>query len=208
MVRATGTTESRSSYSSTRNSFLLAKISLTCYIYLVASPDKSSTYRWNICVSVAIVCITAVLTSFFASCSVSITISGLSLGLSYQQVLDLKGNPSFKTGSPLPTRIEYWHEHTPQGPPLYIVFDEQQKITEIGGGLPQLNGRDASSYTLKDIERELGPSLASSFGHQYESETTVNREYVYLKYPNHHLLVRRSEPFDLEFILFNSHQRF
>ena len=83
-------------------------------------------------------------------------------------------------------------------PTLNVVFNEEGYVHRLEGGIPEIDGRDASALTPDQLQATLGPA----------SRTGKNRliggsETITLSFPDHRLLVERQNN-ENRFILFRA----
>ena len=79
-----------------------------------------------------------------------------------------------------------------------IVYDESGSIHRLEGGVPEVNGEDASRWTAIQFEQTLGPAALGG-----SSRTVGETGRSHLAYPEHRLLIY-FEPAGNRFVLFRS----
>lgn len=132
----------------------------------------------------------------------AVTVSGLSLGATRQEILRKLGQPSFQAGAPDLTHVEYWNNPSKACPILAIDFKPDGTTTRIEGGLPEIDGEDVRSWSLSEVERRLGPADGATSSAAFSSGGTQVDGDAYLRYPDRHLLVRWHPDTGVCFILF------
>lgn len=132
----------------------------------------------------------------------AVTISRLSLTATRDGVLRTHGQPSFQSGNPQPDHVEYWNSPAASGHTLSVDFHPDGTITRIEGGRPEIDGQDVSAWSLREIERRLGPSDGGTSSTAFSSGGSQVDSDAYLRYPDRHLLVRSHPDSGVCFILF------
>ncbi|MCA9778549.1 MAG: hypothetical protein KC800_17595 [Candidatus Eremiobacteraeota bacterium] len=79
-----------------------------------------------------------------------------------------------------------------------IVYDESGSIHRLEGGIPEVDGEDASHWTADQFAQSLGPAALGG-----SSRTVGETGRSHLAYPEHRLLIY-FEPTGNRFVLFKS----
>lgn len=122
------------------------------------------------------------------------TVSGLALGDSPEQVQKVLGTPSFRSVINDSITWEYWSKNKDQRN-LYLTF-ERDKATRIEGGNPEIDGQSCLKWSGPELISRLGsPSHGGVGGEKGGSGHT------FLAYPQYRLLVQQ-ENGENHFVLF------
>jgi hypothetical protein len=122
-----------------------------------------------------------------------VTISGLSLDDTRDSVASHLQNEDFRSFSPGEWE-ERWYRMDDNG--INVVYDESGSVHNIVGGVPEIDGADATHWTLDQIEGALGP--APMVG---SSREVGDAAQGHLSYPQHRLLIYL-KPAGNRFLLF------
>lgn len=123
-----------------------------------------------------------------------VTVSGLALGDSAEQVQKVLGTPSFRSQVANSITWEYWPKKQDQRQ-LSVTF-EQDKATRIEGGDPEVDGQSCLKWSSPELLSRLGsPSHGGAGGEKGGASHT------FLAYPEYRLLVQQ-ENGENHFILF------
>lgn len=127
-----------------------------------------------------------------------VTICGLHLGMTAQQVEESMGEPNFTSTSHGAYIMEYWSDS--DRPPL-MVWTDSATVYKIEGGIPEVDGQNALQWDNRQVLSALGPPKYGGKGG--EANTSGH---TFLSYPAHRLLIQR-EHSQNKFILFRSGRR-
>jgi hypothetical protein len=127
-----------------------------------------------------------------------VTVSGLTLAATREQVFAVLGQPSFQQDQSRPTHVEYWS----QSPSLSIDFHPDGSTLRLQGGRPEINGEDVRHWSLEKVERYLGPPSGASQGTSLSNGGSPIEGDAFLKYPERRLLVVWNPESGTDFILF------
>lgn len=124
--------------------------------------------------------------------------------MSYQDVLNRLGPPSFREGATPSSveSIEYWGDPSTITPTLKIAFDGLNQVCKLEGGRPETDGVDVTQWDLRPLERALGPpsGVSSSQSLSRGSDERVGEST--LQYKERGLLVTWSASKGTSFLLF------
>lgn len=124
-----------------------------------------------------------------------VTVSGLSLFLTVDQVEEKLGKANFRTRAYGAYILEYWSQ---KDRPQLKVWSADNVVYKIEGGIPEIDGQNALNWDLDAIETKLGPA-----SHGGRSGEVGGTGHSFLAYPDHRLLIQRDNA-KTKFILFKS----
>ncbi len=131
-----------------------------------------------------------------------VTISGLTLEQSLDEVQQILGPPSFRRGTPNPHHVEYWHlSNSPEV--LTIALDDSGRIKGLAGGVPEIDGRPVSELGPEQALYLLGTPSSGTWNRERigKASELVQREQT-LIYKHLNLLVKVETNGTLAFHLF------
>lgn len=176
--------------------------------------------RSNFAVILVVLALAALLAPRCGPSHARVTISGLDLGVSQQEIESRFGPPSFQLGTP-PHRQEYWAFKTPAlERDLLVALSQDGRAHQLQGGDPQIDGQSVKAWSPDQVMSALGtPSKVASSKSlcpkhsaqcdrdcSYSKYTTVvlgrNTSQASLSYPDLNLIVNWSSQNGTEFVLF------
>jgi hypothetical protein len=131
----------------------------------------------------------------FHSDQVQVTISSLDLDDTKESVASHLRANDYRNFNPSEWE-ERWYRMDSTG--LNVTYDQSGSVYKIEGGVPQINGVEATQWSLEQFESALGP--ASFVG---SSSAVGEPGRGHLSYPQHRLLIY-IEPTGNRFLLFES----
>lgn len=182
-------------------------------------PKRTSQHRSQLAAAAIILILAALLAPRCSQIKATASISGLTLGVSLQELENRFGDPDFQTGSPT-ARVEYWSFKKNLDNDLQIELHDQRAY-QIRGGTPEIDGVAVADWSPQEIMARLGPPANMASGktlcpnhkgkcpsecsYASHSDTLLGRnsEQATLSYPAHHLLVNWSAKNGVEFVLFS-----